>query len=69
MKNGTKVTLNLSSKLTGDSNALTNFPHKSLSTDTQASMIRKGFANGSSANIKLLKTRLLRWGSQEELVY
>ena len=32
MKNGTEVTLNLSSKLIGNSNDETNFPHKLLLT-------------------------------------
>ena len=36
----------------------TNFPHKLLVTDAQDSKIRKGFANGSSANIKFSKTQL-----------
>ena len=33
IKNGTKVTLNLSSNLIGNSNDETNFPHKILLTD------------------------------------
>ena len=33
MKNGTNVTLNLSSKLIGNSNDETNFPHKISFTD------------------------------------
>ena len=53
-KNGTEVTLNLSSSLIGNSNDETNFPHKSLLTNTQVSKIRKG----SSANIKFSKTQL-----------
>ena len=32
-KNGTEVTLNLSSNVIDDSNDKTNFPHKLLSTD------------------------------------
>ena len=35
VKNGTEVTLNLSSNLTGNSVGETNFPHKLLLTDTQ----------------------------------
>ena len=35
IKNGTKVTLNLSSNLIENSNDETNFPHKLLLTDTQ----------------------------------
>ena len=42
----------------GKSNDETNFPHKLLSTNTQASKIRKSFANGSSDNIKFPKTQL-----------
>ena len=58
MKNGTKVTLNLSSNLVGDSNDENNFPHKLSLTNTQVSKLRKAFANNSSANIKLSKTEL-----------
>ena len=58
MKNGTKVTLNLSSNLTGSSNEKTNFPHRLLLTKTQVSKIRKAFANGSSTNIKFSKSQL-----------
>ena len=57
-KNGTEVTLNLSSNLIENSNDETNFSHKSLLTDTQVSKIRKAFANGTSANIKFSKTQL-----------
>ena len=35
VKNGTEVTLNLSSNLIGSSNDKTNFPHKLLLTNTQ----------------------------------
>ena len=37
IKNGTEVTLNLSSNLTGNSNDKTNFLHKLLLNDTQVS--------------------------------
>ena len=57
-KNGTEVTLNLSSNAIGDSNDETNFPHKLLLTNTQVSRIHKFFANGSSADIKISKTQL-----------
>ena len=60
IKNRTEVTLNVSSNLIGNSNDKTNFPHKLLSTDKQVSMIRKAFANGSSANRKFSKTQLSR---------
>ena len=39
IKNGTEVTLNLSSNLTGNSNDETNFPHKLLLTDTYLQMV------------------------------
>ena len=48
IKNGTEVTLNLSSNLIGNSNDETNFLYKLLLTDTQASNICKAFANGLS---------------------
>ena len=56
IKNGTEVTLKISSNVVGDSNDENNLPHKLLLTNTQVSKIRKAFANGSSANIKLSKT-------------
>ena len=37
IKNGTEVTLNLSSNVTSDSNIESNFPHKLLFTDSQVS--------------------------------
>ena len=58
VKNGTEVTLNLPSNIVGDSNDENNFPHKLLLTNTQVSKLRKTFANGSSAKIKLSKTQL-----------
>ena len=61
-KNETEVTLNLSSHVVGDSNDENNFPHKFLLTNIQVSKIRKAFANGSSANIKLSKTQLHKIG-------
>ena len=42
-KNGTEVTLNLSLNLIGNSNDGTNFPHKSLLTNTQVSNFYKSF--------------------------
>ena len=53
MKNGTEVTLNLSSNLIRSYNDQTNFRHKLSLTDTQVSKICKDFANGSLANIKV----------------
>ena len=58
MKNGTQLSLNLSSNVIGHSNDETNFPHELLLTNTQALRFRKVFANNSSANIKLSKTQL-----------
>ena len=58
IKNGTEVTLKISSNVVGDSNDENNFLHKVLLTNTQVSKLRKAFANDSSANIKLSKTQL-----------
>ena len=49
MKNGTELTLNLSSNVIGDSKDEANFPHKLLLTDTQVSRLRTAFANNSSS--------------------
>ena len=43
IKNGTEVTLNLSSNIVGDSNDENNFPHKLLLTNTQVSKLCKAF--------------------------
>ena len=64
---GTKVTLNLSSNVVGDSNGETNFPDRLL-TYTQVSRLRKTFANNSSANIKLSKTQLHKMGQSGEFL-
>ena len=53
IKNGTEVTLNLSSNLIGSSNHETNFPHKLLLTNTQVLKLCKAFSNHSSAEIKI----------------
>ena len=58
IKNGTEVTLNLSSDFIRISNNETNFPHKLLLTNTQISQIRKDFVNGLSANKTFSKTQL-----------
>ena len=55
-KNHTQVSINLSSNVIGDGE--TNFTYKLLLTKTQVSKIRKGFANGSTANIKFSETQL-----------
>ena len=44
----------------GNFNDENNFPHKLLLTDMEVSRLCKAFANGSSANIKFLKTQLLK---------
>ena len=61
IKIGTEVTLK-SSNIAGDSNDENNFLHKFLLTNTQVSQLRKAFANGLSANIKLSKTPLHKMG-------
>ena len=61
IKNGTEVTLNLSSNLIGSSNNETNFPHKLLLTNTQILKIRKAFPNGSSAKKMFSKTQLSKY--------
>ena len=58
IKNGTEVTLNLSSNLIGNSNDEITFLHKLLLTDPHISKIRTAFANISSANIKFSKIPL-----------
>ena len=50
IKNGTEVTLKLSSNIADNSNDETNFLHKLLLNNTQISRLRKSFANNSSAN-------------------
>ena len=52
IKNGTDVTVNLSSNLIGNFNDETNFQHKLLLFDTQVSKIHKTSATGLLANIK-----------------
>ena len=60
IKNGTAVTLALSSNDVGDSNDGKKFPHKLLLTNTQVSRLHKAFANGSSANIKSSKRNCIK---------
>ena len=47
IKNGTEVTLNLSSNLIRNSNDDITFPHKLSLTNTRVSKISKAFANSS----------------------
>ena len=56
-KNGTEVTLNLSSNVVGGFDDENNFPHNLSLTNTQVLKLCKVFANGSSANIKLSKSQ------------
>ena len=60
IKNATEVTLNLSSNVIDNSNDEANFSHKLLLPNIQVQMLCKVFANGSSANIKSLKTHLFK---------
>ena len=62
IKNGTRVTLNLSSNQIGSFNDETNFPHKLLLTNTQVSKIFKPFASDSLDNIKFSIIQLHRIG-------
>ena len=62
IKNGTEVTLKMSSNVIGDSNDENNFLHKLLLTNTQVSKLCEAFSNGSSANTKLSKTQLYKIG-------
>ena len=62
-KNGTEVSLNLSSNLIRNFNDETNFPHKLLLTGKQVSNIRKVFVNGSSANTKFSKIQFSKMQS------
>ena len=52
IKDGTKVTLNLSSNVVNNSNDELNFLHNLLLTNRQVLRISKAFANGSSAQYK-----------------
>ena len=62
IKNGTEVTLKISSNVVGDSNDKNNFPHKLLLTNTQVSNLQKPFTKDSSAHIKSSKTQLHKIG-------
>ena len=60
MKNETEVVLRLSSNMIGNSNDETNFPQELLLTNGQVANIRKAFANNSSTDINLSKSRLFK---------
>ena len=62
IKNGTEVTLNISSNVVGDSNNKNNFPYKLLLINTQVLRLCKAFANNYSADIKSSKTQLHKIG-------
>ena len=65
IKNGTEVTLKLSSNVVGDSNHENNFLHKLLLPNIQVSELRRTFESTSSANMKLSKTQLHKIGQSE----
>ena len=58
IKNKTNVVLRLSSKMIGNSDDETNFPHKLFLTNRQVTNLRKAFSKHTSTNIKLLTTQL-----------
>ena len=62
IKNGTEVTLKISSNVVGDSNDENNFPHKLLLINAQFLRFCEAFPNNSSADIKLSKTQLHKTG-------
>ena len=62
MKNGTEVTLKVSSNVTGNSKYENNLPHKLLLANTKVSKLCKYFVNGLSASIKISKTQLHKIG-------
>ena len=64
IKDGTQLTLNLSSDVADDSRDEVNFSHKLLLTDLQVSRLRKAFANHLPGNIKLIQF----WGLLSSLL-
>ena len=60
IKNGTDVVLRLSSKVIGNSDDETNFPHKLLLTNRQTLSLRKVFNNHTSADTKFSKAQLTK---------
>ena len=56
IKNGTEVTLNLSSNLTGNSNDEVDFPYKLLLTNTQILRVCKASWNSSSVSKEISKS-------------
>ena len=57
IKNETEVVLRLSSNMTRNSDEEINFLHKLLLTNRQVANLRQAFANNTSANMKLSKTK------------
>ena len=68
IKNGTEVTLKISSNVVGDSYDKNNFSHKLFLTNTQVSRLCKAFAIGSSANIESSKTKLHEIGQSRRFL-
>ena len=68
IKDGTQVTLNLSSYKVGDSKEENNFPHKLLLQSTQVLRLREAFVNNSSANTKLWKAHLFKIRQSEKFL-
>ena len=65
IKNGTEITLQLSSNVVGGSNDENNFQHSLLLTNAQVSRRCKAFANSLSAYTKLPKIHLHQTGQSE----
>ena len=61
-KNGTEVTLKISSNDVDDSIDENNFQHELLLTNTQVLRLHKAFANKFPANINLQKTQMHKIG-------
>ena len=62
IKNNTEVSLKISSNIVGDSNDENSSPHRLSLTNTHVPNLRKAFANGSSASIKLSKIQFHKIG-------
>ena len=68
IKNGTAVTLKISSNIVHASNDENNFLHRLLITNKQVSKLHKAFTDGSSTNIKSSKTQLHKIGQSGEFL-
>ena len=60
IKNGTDVSLRLSSNMIGNSDDETIFPHKLLLTNSEVANLRKNFVYHKSTDIKLSKAQLTK---------